>query len=202
MMMIRVTAIYSGSRVVLGVLVTIFLCEMGVMAWLLSGAHGESPFSVPSDGEVRYHAAGCSCAETALLADVAAELYVKRDESDCVLCYSCDTPTRDTWYVAFPAAIDSRERSLTSAQVVVWYSPQICKFLLLCSHLANLSHFYSGFWPSASAWLPLLYDTVVLVLTLCRTIYSIKGLKDVATSVTHRSSISRILLHDGILYFS
>jgi len=118
MMMIRVTAIYSGSRLVLGVLITIFLVEMGVMAWLLSGAH-----AVVHEKGIH----GCS--------------------------------------------------------------------MVFSSNI--------GFWPSASAWLPLLYDTVVLVLTLSRTIYSIKGLKGVTSNrVSQRGSISEILLKDGILYFS
>jgi len=133
MMMIRVTAIYSGSRLVLGVMISVFLVEMGVMAWLLSGAHA---------------------------------VVHEKGIHGCSMVFSSDI----------------------------------------------------GFWPSASAWLPLLYDTIVLVLTLSRTLYSIKGLREVARASSSGGgggrggfrgygggaggSISRILLKDGILYFS
>lgn len=118
MMMIRVTAIYSGSRLVLGVLMTIFIFEFSIMAWLLTGGH-----AVMHDPGIH----GCS------------------------MVFSEDM----------------------------------------------------GIWPSASAWLPLLYDSVVLILTLSRTLYSFKGLKHVAQA-SHGSSISisHLLLRDGILYFS
>jgi hypothetical protein len=47
---------------------------------------------------------------------------------------------------------------------------------------------------SSSAWIPLLYDTFVVILTLCRTV----------PSVRHRtaSHIVKVLLEDGLLYYS
>lgn len=51
----------------------------------------------------------------------------------------------------------------------------------------------SGSMASASAWLPLLYDTVIVALTLNRTL----------SSVRHKtaSNIARVVLRDGILYY-
>jgi len=115
MMMIRVTAIYSGNRLILGLLVTIFVFEFGIMAWLLSGAH-----AVMHDPGIH----GCS--------------------------------------------------------------------MIFSENM--------GIWPSASAWLPLLYDTVVITLTVSKTLYSFRGLK--TSSASGGTSISQILLRDGILYFS
>lgn len=59
-----------------------------------------------------------------------------------------------------------------------------------------------GVWPSASAWLPLTYDCCVLVLTLSKTVYSIRGLSGGKGRGKGGKSISGILLRDGILYFS
>ncbi|KAJ4496934.1 hypothetical protein C8R41DRAFT_824039 [Lentinula lateritia] len=49
---------------------------------------------------------------------------------------------------------------------------------------------------SSSAWLPLLYDTVVLVLTLGATIPSVRDARGSATVY-----VMRRLLHDGLIYF-
>ncbi|KAI0785134.1 hypothetical protein C8Q75DRAFT_735569 [Abortiporus biennis] len=51
-----------------------------------------------------------------------------------------------------------------------------------------------GHIASASAWLPLLYDTVILILTLNRTLQPVR----------HQAAgkIMRVLLRDGILYYS
>lgn len=54
---------------------------------------------------------------------------------------------------------------------------------LLCSH----------FFPSLSAWIPLLYDTIVIVLTVYRCIGPVKQ--------KTASHIVRTLLKDGLLYY-
>ena len=46
---------------------------------------------------------------------------------------------------------------------------------------------------SASAWLPLLYDTIVLILTLKRTLGPVRN--------KTAGKIARVLLRDGILYY-
>lgn len=48
---------------------------------------------------------------------------------------------------------------------------------------------------SASAWIPLLYDTVVLIFTLYRTLPSLKSRE------TQAGDIVRVILRDGILYY-
>jgi len=51
-----------------------------------------------------------------------------------------------------------------------------------------------GFWPSSTAWLPLIYDTVVFTLTVMKTYRSIRS--------KTAGLLMRALLRDGILYFS
>lgn len=48
---------------------------------------------------------------------------------------------------------------------------------------------------SGSAWIPLLYDTVVLILTLYRTLPSIRSRE------TQAGDIVSVILRDGILYY-
>ena len=48
---------------------------------------------------------------------------------------------------------------------------------------------------SGSAWIPLLYDTVVLILTLYRTLPSLRWRE------TQAGDIVRVILRDGILYY-
>lgn len=61
----------------------------------------------------------------------------------------------------------------------------------LQSNHSSTSH--SGWAASASAWLPLTYDTIVLALTLYKTLGPIR--KKTA------GKIARVLLRDGILYY-
>ena len=52
---------------------------------------------------------------------------------------------------------------------------------------------FSGFSPSLSAWIPLLYDTVVIFLTLVKCVGPVKQ--------KTASHIVRTLLRDGLLYY-
>lgn len=52
---------------------------------------------------------------------------------------------------------------------------------------------YSGGISSASAWMPLAYDTIVLALTLKRTLGPVRN--------KTAGKIAKVLLRDGILYY-
>jgi len=114
MMMIRVVAIYGGSRIIMGFLLFFFFIEVGINAWLMTAG-----IAVPHPQGLH----GCS--------------------------------------MIFSAAV--------------------------------------GPWAAASAWMPLLYDTIVLVLTLYKTL---KVAKRVSGDVSGGSSIASLLVRDGLLYYS
>lgn len=59
---------------------------------------------------------------------------------------------------------------------------------------ANKLYFHRSVIASSSAWLPLLYDTVAMGLTLYRTIPSIRD--------KHTAHVMRRLLEDGLLYYT
>ena len=63
-----------------------------------------------------------------------------------------------------------------------------------CLQYINFSALDSSGWiASASAWLPLTYDTIVLALTLNKTLGPIRR--------KTAGNIARVLLRDGILYY-
>ena len=53
----------------------------------------------------------------------------------------------------------------------------------------------SGKWSSASAWLPLLYDTVVAVLVIYRTWNSFRA------RIPGQSHVVETLIQDGLTYY-
>jgi len=114
MMMIRVTAIYGGSRIILGFLFIFFCVSVGINAWLMTAG-----IAVPHPQGIH----GCS----------------------------------------------------------MIFSDSV------------------GPWAAASAWMPLLYDTVVLVLTLYKTL---RVGKRVSGDVSGGSSIASLLVRDGLMYYS
>ena len=67
------------------------------------------------------------------------------------------------------------------------YTPCNCSY----HPVADNIHFSSSVLASSSAWLPLLYDTVVLVLIAHRTLPSLR-----------RYSIMKRLLGDGLIYYT
>lgn len=72
-------------------------------------------------------------------------------------------------------------------------TPIHLRYLLLRFRADRTARLYSGPIASASAWLPLLYDTLILILTLNRTLKPVR----------HRTAgkIMKVLLRDGILYY-
>ncbi|KAJ3565938.1 hypothetical protein NP233_g7320 [Leucocoprinus birnbaumii] len=63
-----------------------------------------------------------------------------------------------------------------------------------CSMVFDHSKPYSGVLASSSAWIPLLYDTIIFILTLNRTIPPLRR--------SEASYIIQRLLEDGLLYYS
>ena len=60
--------------------------------------------------------------------------------------------------------------------------------------VADNIHFYRSVLASSSAWLPLLYDTVVLVLIAHKTLPALR--------LKNRYSIMKRLLEDGLIYYA
>jgi hypothetical protein len=55
---------------------------------------------------------------------------------------------------------------------------------------------YSGSWASATAWTPLIYDTVVVSLVVLRT-------RDIVRAkIARQSQVVATLVKDGLLYFT
>ena len=77
------------------------------------------------------------------------------------------------------------------------FDPQMSVYNL-CDHsyhpVADNINFSRSVLASSSAWLPLLYDTVVLVLIAHRTLPSLR--------LKNRYSIMKRLLEDGLIYYS
>lgn len=68
-------------------------------------------------------------------------------------------------------------------------------YVFYCQHTHNCvtDRIASKGIASASAWLPLLYDTIVLILTLKRTLGPVRN--------KTAGKIAQVLLRDGILYY-
>ncbi|KZW02322.1 hypothetical protein EXIGLDRAFT_829505 [Exidia glandulosa HHB12029] len=70
-------------------------------------------------------------------------------------------------------------------------------------HIAGCSMLFDeslGGWPTASAWLPVVYDTAIFVLTVYKTAHVLRR-RDRKARPTQGSWISRTLLRDGALYY-
>lgn len=75
-----------------------------------------------------------------------------------------------------------------SPDVYVFFRSVCQNFMLTTTSIFSPAHL-----ASASAWLPLTYDTIVLILTLNRTVKPVR----------HQAAgkIMRVLLRDGLMYY-
>ncbi|KLO13597.1 hypothetical protein SCHPADRAFT_940259 [Schizopora paradoxa] len=71
-------------------------------------------------------------------------------------------------------------------------------FALACTMIFNSKRWGGAFFPSLRAFIPLFYDTVIIVLTLIK----YREFESVRTNGSGKNSITRTLLRGGMLYYS
>ena len=57
------------------------------------------------------------------------------------------------------------------------------------------------YWPSLSAWIPLFYDALVIMLTLYKCVPRVRHNKELG-AIAKTGHIIRTLLKDGLMYYS
>jgi hypothetical protein len=103
------------------------------------------------------------------------------------VCLSSTSSVKLTWYSRAPSGVspcrfvyhDHRSESVSGH--------------LHATYFEDLTDQYSGPIASSTAWLPLLYDTVVVTLTLKRTVSYLDS--------SNPGHIFRVLLREGLLYY-
>lgn len=167
MMLLRVHALYPLKRWITQSLAFILLIETGVNIWLISGAERKSRFPM-------FHL------------HVLSRLY---------LAQRFYTTQHPAYVVGWISQYDQRPTNTFSHQPVVWYStqPRKCIARWFSRIQVKLTMHQRSVAAAASAWIPLLYDTIVFGLTLWRTVPPIRK--------KEASYIIKRLLEDGLLYY-